>query len=105
MGTILQKVTDKRDEQSSKALSPIDETDSGIVIFFIEEQLPKASFPIILIDLGNDNSLRDSQPTNAESPMILTESGIIIDCKFKHSAKTELPIFTTVFGIVNRAID
>ena len=54
------------DLQSSKALSPIDVTNDGMMICSSKGQFLNAEFPILVTELGTDIRVREEQPSNTD---------------------------------------
>ena len=69
-------VIEVREEQPSKAHSPILVTEAGMVIEVREKQPEKALSPILVTEAGMVIEVRAEQPEKAESPILVTEEGI-----------------------------
>ena len=68
-----------REEQPEKAPTPIQVTESGMVIQLSEEQSRKAPSPIIVTEFGMVIEVSEEQSRKAQSPMIVTQSGRVIE--------------------------
>lgn len=87
-----------KEEQFSKALSPIILTDSGIEISLNDEQSLNKEDPIDINCEGRSIKIKDEHPSNALFPIVVTEFGIRTSFNDLQNAKEELPIIFKVGG-------
>ena len=85
-----------------KADSPIEYTEGGINICFIDEHSEKALLPILVTDDGisNNNCSSDEHPLKALSPIDITDDGIVICFNDEHQQKAFHSIDVTELGIM-----
>ena len=99
--TVLPSATtmEVREEQSSKAVSPILVTPFPITMEVRESQPPKAASPILVTPLPITMDLRATQDKKASFSILVTLSGIVMEVRESHWLKT-LPILVTPSGIM-----
>lgn len=63
-------------------------------------QLEKASWPMLVMELGIVTEVRLLQRENALLPILVTLLGIVIDVRLRQPQKASFPMLVTPLGIV-----